>query len=449
MKKIDFMKLKTPKEGDRLLERLAGDGFEAYYVGGCVRDLILGVEPKDWDICTDATPEEMKRSFSGYKTIDTGIKHGTLTVILDQLPFEVTTYRIDGRYSDHRRPDFVAFSGSLADDLSRRDFTVNAMAFHPAEGLVDLFAGRRDLEQGILRCVGKPVERFEEDALRIMRALRFASRLDFQIEEDTGKALLGCGHLLDRIAVERIRAELDQFLCGPGVRRLAGAYRDVMGQIIPEVRPMFDLDQENPYHAYDVWEHTLRVVENSPKSSVSRLAALFHDMGKPAVKTVDEEGRGHFYGHEKVSLEVARRVMDRLKYDNATREKVLTLVQYHGIVFQPTDKYARKLLRRLGEENLFLLIGQSLADVKSQHPDCVARRVDRIEAFRHAVESVLAKAQCFSLKDLAVKGDDLLRLGIPQGEEVGRCLNILLERVIEGEVKNQREDLLALIEKRR
>lgn len=442
-------KYKTPAQGDILLKVLEDAGYEAYYVGGCVRDLILDVAPKDWDICTDATPSQMQDVFGHYKTVETGIKHGTLTVIIQHVPFEVTTYRIDGEYSDFRRPDRVVFSRKLEDDLSRRDFTINAMAYHPFKGMVDCFGGREDLSAGIIRCVGEPQERLGEDALRILRALRFASRLGFVMEEKTGEALVAYRHLLGKIAVERIREELNGILCGQGVRRIMDEYRAVIGEIIPEVVPMFDLDQENPFHAYSVWEHTLRVIENSPPNPVSRLTAFFHDMGKPQVKTVDPEGQGHFYGHEKTSLELAGQVMNRLKYDNATKEKVLMLVQYHGIVFQPTEKYARKLLRRMGEEVLFLLIEQSLADVRSQHPRNVCHRVERIEAFRCAVLTVLESEQCFSLKDLAVKGDDLIAHGIPQGVEVGKWLNLLLERVIEGEAENQRDALLDIIDKRR
>ncbi len=449
MEEMIRRKYKTPDQGDILLKALEDAGYEAYYVGGCVRDLILDVAPKDWDICTDATPSQMQDVFGHYKTVETGIKHGTLTVIIQDVPFEVTTYRIDGEYSDFRRPDRVVFSRKLEDDLSRRDFTINAMAYHPLKGMVDCFGGREDLSAGIIRCVGEPQKRLGEDALRILRALRFASRLGFVMEEKTGEALVAYRHLLGKIAVERIREELNGILCGQGVRGIMDEYRAVIGEIIPEAVPMFDLDQENPFHAYSVWEHTLRVIENSPANPVSRLTAFFHDMGKPQVKTVDPEGQGHFYGHEKTSLELAGQVMNRLKYDNATKEKILMLVQYHGIVFQPTEKYARKLLRRMGEEVLFLLIEQSLADVRSQHPRNVSHRVERIEAFRCAVLNVLESEQCFSLKDLAVKGDDLIAHGIPQGVEVGKWLNLLLERVIEGEAENQRDALLDIIDKRR
>lgn len=444
--KRNLIETKTPREGDILLQTLKNAGFEAYYVGGCVRDMILGAEPKDWDICTDATPSEMKECFSRYRTVDTGLKHGTLTVLVEEVPFEVTTYRIDGEYSDYRRPDRVEFSRKLEDDLSRRDFTINAMAYHPRGKLVDRFGGREDLSAGVIRCVGEPQVRFGEDALRIMRALRFASRFDFEVEEQTREGIFARVHLLEKIAVERIRVEFDGFLQGAGVRRIGEEYRNIIGQIIPEVIPMFDLDQKNPYHAYDVWEHTLRVVENSPSNRVSRLTAFFHDIGKPSTKMVDPDGWGHFYGHEKISVELAHQVMNRLKYDNTTKENVLTLVQYHGIVFHPTEKYARKLLRRWGEDLLFLLIEQSLADVKAQHSRYTPERVERIEAFRRAVDVVLEKSQCFALKDLAVNGNDLLRMGIPQGKEIGKYLDILLERVIEGDVKNEKCALLAAVE---
>ncbi|MCQ4635747.1 HD domain-containing protein [Anaerovorax odorimutans] len=432
----------VPREAAYLINRLTACGYEAFAVGGCVRDSLLGKTPNDWDICTSALPDDMKQCFSGLPVIETGIKHGTLTVVLEHRPFEITTYRIDGEYRDGRHPEQVRFTSDLQADLSRRDFTINAMAYHPGTGLVDPFGGLQDLQAGIIRCVGDAPRRFEEDALRIMRGIRFAAQLGFDIEGKTAGALLDSRELLDRISSERIRTEFDKLLCGSGAMDVLAGYRDIVAQIIPEARPMFDLDQQNDYHIYTVWDHTLHVIDQIKNTPELKLCAFFHDIGKPEMMTVTEDGWGHFYRHELASERIADTVLARLKYDNRTRETVTSVVRNHSIVFRPSAKQARKLLHKLGEEKLRLLIQLEYADVKSQNPIYTESRVSTIGAFSQKVDEVLASENCFSLRDLAIGGRDLLDLGAAQGPEIGKILNTLLDMVMEDELPNQRDALL-------
>lgn len=433
--------IRLPEKAALLISQLESHGHEAFIVGGCVRDGLLGRAPNDWDICTSASPEEMKRCFSNLRIIETGVKHGTLTVLAEGEPFEITTYRIDGEYSDSRHPDQVLFTSDLREDLSRRDFTINAMAWHPQTGLVDPFGGARDLKRGSIRCVGKPEKRFREDALRIMRAVRFAGQLGFRVDAETERALYQCCPLLDKIAAERTRMELDKLLCGAAAEKALRDYREIIAHFIPEIRPMFGLDQKNRHHIYTVWEHTLRAVSQIPDKPLLRLCAFFHDIGKPGSMTVDEDGCGHFYQHEILSEGLTEQAMKRLKYDNDTRETVLAVIRSHSIVFRPDRKQARKLLGKLGEERLRLLIELELADVKSQNPLYREERVANISAFREKMEEALAEEQCFSLRHLAINGKDLLCLGIPQGPEIGRILNVLLEQVVEEALPNEPDAL--------
>lgn len=431
-----------PENAARLLHRLASCGHEAFIVGGCVRDRLMGRTPSDWDICTNALPEEIKQCFADLPVIETGIKHGTLTVLAGHQPYEITTYRIDGDYQDGRHPLQVKFTSRLTDDLARRDFTINAMAYSPKSGLIDPFDGRNDLQNKVLRCVGNAEKRLTEDALRIMRGIRFASQLEFSIEEKTKKALMGHRQQLSRISSERIRVEFDKLLCGPGAMAVLAEYREIIAQIIPEARPMFDLDQKNSFHIYTVWDHTLHVIDQIKNTPVLKLCAFFHDIGKPPAMTVTEEGWGHFYKHEHFSREIASSVMKRLKYDNRTREIVTTVVGSHGIVFGPSTKQARRLLGRLGEENLRRLIELEYADVKSQNPIYTKERVHRIRSFSETVDAVLAAEACFSLRDLQVGGGELLALGVPQGPLIGHILKELLELVIEDKLANEKQALL-------
>lgn len=434
-----------PEQVARLISRLEEYGHEAFIVGGCVRDSLMRRKPNDWDICTSARPEEMLTCFQDFRVLETGLKHGTLTVLVDGQPFEITTYRIDGNYSDGRHPDQVLFTADLTKDLSRRDFTINAMAWHPSRGLIDPFSGAGDLKQGCIRCVGEAKRRFQEDALRIMRAVRFSSQLGFEIEEKTENAMSACLPLLENVSAERLRVEFDKLLCGPAAGKTLNSYPQVIAALIPEIRPMFGLGQRTRHHIYTVWEHTVHAVSNIRPVPALRLCAFFHDIGKPKKMTVDEDGCGHFYKHELLSEAIADRVLLRLKYDNWTREIVTEIIRNHSIVFCPTPKQARRLLAKLGEEKLRMLIDLEIADVKSQNPLYCEERLSNIFSFEKTVEQVLAAKECFSLRSLAIGGRELLELGIPQGPRVGEILNLLLQEVMNETLSNEREALIAAV----
>ena len=444
--------LTLPAPVAELLGRLKQAGFSAYAVGGCVRDSLLGLEPHDWDICTSALPEQMQAVFCDYRTVETGLKHGTLTVVMEHVPYEVTTFRIDGDYTDHRHPDTVLFVDDLTRDLARRDFTVNAMAWSPENGLQDPFGGREDLSAKIIRCVGEPGQRFDEDALRILRALRFASVYDFEIEASTDYALRKMAPDLKRIAGERIREELLKLLCGKAAGRILRAYPEVLAQIIPEIRPMIGYDQQNHHHSYDLWEHTVRGIEGVPADPVLRLTMLLHDTGKPAVRTTDEKGEGHYKGHPKVSEEIARRTAEALHLDNAFRERLCTLVRHHDTPLRTESGEVNAdrsfLLRRLnkfGEENLRTLFLIHRSDRIATGYTTAEREDLRLKERMDALDALLAEQPCFTLKDLAVNGRDLTAMGL-KGKAVGEALQQLLEAVMDGEVANEKETLLKRIQ---
>ena len=438
------MDIKVPENAVKIIRILEEAGFEAYVVGGCVRDAVLGREPEDWDITTSARPDEMMRAFeeaginagargrkgapageAPMKIVPTGLKHGTVTVVFDVCSkpaedeegaaevtghehesYEVTAYRIDGEYKDARHPETVTFVRELREDLARRDFTVNAMAYSKRDGLIDPFNGMKDLERGLLRCVGDPEERFSEDALRILRCVRFASQLGFVIEEETARAMYEKLPLLDKVSPERVRVEFGKLLMGKGAEKVLEEHREVIAQFIPETRAMFDLDQENPFHLYDVWMHTVHAVGAAGRSAdghsvtgcrdrVLALAAFFHDIGKPPCKIVDR-GWGHFYHHEHVGADMTDEIMRRLRYDNETRKTVVMLIKKHGTVFNPDGKQPRRLLAKLGAEDLGRLIALERADVSAQHPDYVEERLANIDEFEKRVEEAAAGEECFS-----------------------------------------------------
>lgn len=435
------MNIELPQGAAFALERLESKGFEAWVVGGCVRDSLLDRHPGDWDITTSALPEETLACFADCRVIETGLRHGTVTVLYEGEPLEITTYRVDGSYADGRHPDSVTFSRTLTDDLSRRDFTVNAMAYHPERGTVDLFGGKEDLARRQIRTVGDAETRFREDGLRILRALRFASVLDFSIEENTAKAIHACRHLLERIAAERIREELNKLICGKGAVEILREFSDVITFVIPELAPTVGFDQNSRYHCYDVWEHTLHALANARSNELNvRLGILLHDIGKPHVYTEDHKG-GHFPGHAEVGVELTDQLMRRLRYDNATRELMLKLVKYHDVPLQAEKKHIKRAILRFGVEGL-----RSLLEI--QRCDRVAHAPGHREmpAFYKEIppllEEILQEDACLSLKTLAVKGNDLIALGYRPGRELGECLNRLLNAVIDGELPNDREALL-------
>ena len=425
-----------------VLQRLHENGYQAYVVGGCVRDTLLGREPKDWDICTDALPEAMQRVFRDQHVIETGLKHGTLTVMVDHEPYETTTFRVDGEYTDHRHPDEVRFVTDVVDDLSRRDFTVNAMAWSPQTGVVDAFSGQEDLKAGIIRCVGEPEKRFGEDALRIMRALRFASVYGFEIEEKTAQAIHDMKESLTGVAAERIRVELAKLLCGQGAGMILREYSDVIFTILPQLAPMAGFDQCTPYHAYDVWEHTIRAVESAPASETLRLTMLLHDAGKPESFTMDENGVGHAWGHQKASCRIAEEALAYLKTDNTTRDRVLLLVECHDWPLSTERTLLKRRLNKFGEEALYQLIDVQRADNLGKGTLPVAEVEGRFAEIREALTALIAEQPCVTLRDMAVGGRELMAAGIASGKALGETLNWLLGEVLNERLPNEREALL-------
>lgn len=424
------------------ISRLENAGFEAVAVGGCVRDLLSGNTPHDYDITTAATPEEIRRVFANERQIDTGLQHGTVTVLLDDTPLEITTYRKDGTYSDGRHPDSVVFSHSLSDDLSRRDFTVNAMAFHPTRGLTDLFGGQADLQAGILRCVGEPRVRFAEDALRVLRGLRFASQHGLQIEENTAAAMRDAKDTLSPVSAERIYAEMTAFLCGKDVTRVLLQFPEIVCAVLPELSETVGFSQNNRHHIYTVYEHIARVVGMVSPTPALRWAALLHDCGKPACLTVDDAGEFHFSGHPKVSAKRTEEALTRLRADNRTKEAAIQLVELHDLRTPATEKAVKRLLSRVGSERFFELRDIANADLCAQNPAFFSEGKIREDAVRDLAQKLIDEQACFTLSDLAVTGNDLIAAGIPAGKEIGVTLSRLLDLVIDGECENEKEALL-------
>ena len=434
-----------PPGAARVLQTLSAAGYEAYLVGGCVRDLLRGVPPHDWDICTSARPEETEACFAGKRIIETGLKHGTVTVLEDGEPYEITTYRTEGPYSDSRRPDFVRFVPDLREDLARRDFTMNAIALGLDGALRDPFGGTNDIRAGRIRCVGEPAHRFREDGLRVMRALRFAAVFGYGIEEATARAVHENRAMLERVAAERINAELCRLLTGQGAGDVLRQYPDVLCVFWPELGPLVTLEQHNPWHCWGGWEHTVRAVEAAPANVVLRLSMLLHDIGKPRCKTTDGAGIDHFYGHPAAGAELARQMLRALKFDNATRKRVVTLVEHHDVQLPAGIQGVRRWLGRLGPETFFQLLEVKRADSLGQNPEKAQGRLTELDGIKALAERILTEQQCFSLKDLAVDGRDVIAAGITPGPEVGRILKDLLERVLSGETPNERDALLTLI----
>ena len=435
------MTMDMPKNVDTAINLLQLAGFEAYAVGGCVRDSLLGKTPNDWDITTSAKPEDMKSVFADFHCIDTGIKHGTVTVVIDGEPLEITTFRLDGEYEDNRHPKSVTFTSNLGADLGRRDFTVNAMAYSKKTGTVDLFGGQNDLKNGIIRCVGDPDRRFKEDALRILRALRFASALDFEIEEKTAQSLLKNRALLGNISEERIAKELLKLVCGKGAKRILTDFAPVLFEILPELQPMYKNSHDNPHHCYDIYEHTLIAVESIDPEPTLRFAMLLHDCGKPAVKKFDENGVAHFYGHQRISAEISAQILARLKVSNKFRDEILFLVSNHDRweLYENTEKMPR-YLSKFGLDGVLKLLKVMRADVLAQSPE-YRYRLDKIADAEEIAKNLAAQKPCLSLRELQINGRTLMDIGIPQGRKLGAVLAQLLDEVIDGVTKNTQEAL--------
>ncbi|MFA9466909.1 MAG: HD domain-containing protein [Velocimicrobium sp.] len=429
------MKIQLPKKVNLIINRLMSNGYDAYAVGGCVRDSVLGRIPDDWDITTSAKPKEVKELFE--RTIDTGIAHGTVTVMLDHDGFEVTTYRIDGEYEDSRHPKSVEFTGDLLEDLRRRDFTVNAMAYNDEIGLVDAFQGMQDLNNKIIRCVGVAEERFGEDALRILRAIRFSAQLDFQIESNTKKAIQNLAGNLDYISLERIQVELVKLLVSNHPTRLRVAYETgVTKAILPEFDQLMTCEQNNQHHIYTVGEHTLRAINYIESSKVLRLTMLFHDIGKPYTNTRDENGVDHFYGHDELGVKMTSIILKRLRFDNDTMNRVGLLVKYHDLNIESNKKSVRRAMNKIGEEHFHDLLKVKKADALAQSMYMREEKLNNIEVVEKLFHEIKQDNECVSLKELAITGKDLLANGIEPGIKIGIILNKLLEEVLENPERN-------------
>ena len=439
----------VPDSAMRVISVLEQAGYEAWCVGGFVRDSLLGRPVSDVDIATSALWEEAESICldAGMHVHHTGTKHGTVTVVCDGDAYEVTTFRIDGSYSDARHPDSVLFVRSLDEDLARRDFTINAMAYHPKRGLRDPFGGFNDASQGVIRTVGDPSKRFQEDALRILRAARFSSQLGFPIEADTYSAMLAGKSQLSKVSSERITAELQKLILGKDACRALLSTVDVLSAVLPELVAMKGFDQCTPYHSYDVLEHTARAVAGTPPYPLVRWAALFHDMGKPGAFFKESTGRGHFYGHAKLSVVLARGIMKRLSFSPTFKERVLILVERHDEVYEPTPKAVRRALVRVGGDvELFrALCDLKKGDASAQAPAYAAERMEKADELRRVLEDILTAKEAFSLKHLKINGRDAMEAGIPQGPAIGAALKAALDAVVDERVPNDRKALLAFL----
>ncbi len=435
------MEIRLPEKVHKIIETLMAAGCEAYAVGGCIRDSVLGRTPNDWDITTSAKPEKIKQLFS--RTIDTGIKHGTVTVMMDREGFEVTTYRIDGEYEDGRHPKEVTFTADLEEDLKRRDFTINAMAYNEQTGLVDLYGGLQDIDRGMIRCVGEARERFTEDALRMLRAVRFSAQLGYQIERDTKKAIQELSPSLRRISAERIQAELVKLVVSDHPDYLRTAYETgITAQFLPEFDLCMETKQNNPHHCYHVGEHILHSMMQVEPDKILRLGMLFHDIGKPQTLTVDAEGITHNKRHAEVGEQMTMQILRRLKFDNDTIRKVTKIVRFHDQEVGASPGAVRRAVNRTGEDIFRMLFSVKRADILAQSDYLRKEKLEKLTYIQALYEEICQKHECMNLKDLAVTGTDLIALGIPPGKEIGRILNQLLEIVLEDPGRNTKEELL-------
>lgn len=438
---MNILNIEIPIWVKKAMDKLNESGYEAYVVGGCLRDSLLGKEPDDWDIATSATPAEVKDLFKDYHQLDTGLKHGTVMVIMDKRPIEITTYRIEDGYSDGRRPDRVIFTRDIIEDLARRDYTINALAMGHGQ-ILDPFGGRKDLNNQLIRCVGNPRERFTEDALRILRGIRFAAVLGFEVEEETKGAMLDLKALLQNISMERITAEFAKTLLGLKVRDTLIEFKDIVLYLLPEARDMVGFDQQTKYHIYDVYDHSLRAVESIDREIVLRTTMFFHDIGKPRTFFVDQKDVGHFYGHAEISAEMTRKILKRMRFSNGHINEITQLIRYHDREMGLTSKSVRRLLSKLGETQYRRLLKVKRADAMAKNPVYLKDKLEKLDAIEEILEKVLKEEPCIALKDLAIDGRDLMKLGLTQGKEIGRILNKLLDMVINEELDNKREDLL-------
>ncbi|WP_072913433.1 CCA tRNA nucleotidyltransferase [Pseudobutyrivibrio xylanivorans] len=438
------MNMNLPADVQNIISVLESNGHEAYAVGGCVRDCILGKVPHDWDITTSALPEQVKALFE--RTFDTGIEHGTVTVLMHGVGYEVTTYRVDGKYEDGRHPKEVTFTASLEEDLKRRDFTINAMAYNDIRGLVDLFGGEEDLEAGIIRAVGNPTERFTEDALRMLRALRFSAQLGFEIEQGTYDAIKTLAPTLGKISAERIQVEMVKLVTSAHPERIRDVYATGLTKIFfPEFDDMMECQQVNKHHMYSVGEHTIVSMGLAPDDKVIRLTMMLHDIAKPVCKTTDENGQNHFKMHPVKGAEMARTVLRRLKFDNDTTDKVCNLVKNHDDRPEINPRNVRRMIIRVGQENFNDLLAVKRADCLAQSMYHREEKLSYIDELEKVFNEVVAAGDCLRIKDLQINGKDLIAMGVPQGQRIGAVLSTIFDAVVENPELNQRETLLNMV----
>lgn len=437
------IQIKIPEKVKFILDNLSAHGYEAYAVGGCIRDSLMGRQPEDWDITTSAKPLQVKELFA--RTVDTGLQHGTVTVLLGKEGFEITTYRIDGEYTDHRHPKEVIFTPDVLEDLKRRDFTINAMAYNETEGLIDAFGGIEDLHKGLIRCVGNPFSRFQEDALRMLRAVRFAAQLDFTVAPQTKAAIRELVENLDKISAERIRTELVKLLVSPHPERMRDVYTlGITKVVFPEFDQMMQTAQNHMHHCYSVGEHAIHSMEYVPPDKVLRLTMLLHDIAKPSCKTTDSDGIDHFYGHPKKGEELARQIMQRLKLDGNTIRRVCALVRWHDENPPLEEVRVRKTVQKIGLEQYPAIFAVKRADIMAQSDFKREEKLAYVDAYEIMYEKIIAQGHCLQLKQLAVTGRDILKLGAKQGKQVGDILHMLFAEVLEEPAKNERVYLLKL-----
>jgi len=435
------MRIEIPDNARKILNTIHDAGFEAYVVGGCVRDSILKRTPGDWDITTSAKPQQIKKLFK--RTIDTGIEHGTVTVMMGHEGYEVTTYRIDGEYADNRHPKEVTFTASLTEDMQRRDFTINAMAYNDEEGLIDRFGGLEDIEKKVIRCVGNPNERFGEDALRIMRAIRFSAQLGYEIDKETKEAIKELAPTLSKISAERIQVELIKLLVSDHPDKLIDAYNlGITKVILPEFDTCMETEQNTIHHAYSVGEHIVKSIENIEATKLLRITMLFHDIGKPQAHTKDDKGTSHFYGHEALSAEMSQQIMKRLKFDRDTMDRAANLIKYHDMRFEITPYKVRKSIYKVGEKDYPLIFKVKKADTLAQSNYKREEKLAWINELEKQYHEIIENGDCLSLKAMAVNGKDLMNLGIAPGKQIGDTLNNMLKDVLKNPEHNTKDYLL-------
>lgn len=430
-----------PKKCKFIFEKLENRGYECFAVGGCVRDAIMGVEPADWDFTTNAQPDEILDCFDDYTTVDIGKRFGTICVVSEGESYEITTYRNDGEYSDSRHPDSVQFSEAIEEDLARRDFTINSIAYSEERGFIDPYGGKEDIENKIIRCTGEADLRFQEDALRILRAIRFSSRLGFSIEPSTASAIHAKKDRLSYVHPQRIRKELLGILMGSSPVTVLREFRDALSVVIPEIEPMFDLAQNNPHHVYDVWMHTLHALDVAPKDEIIRLAVFFHDIGKPHAKTTDDKGIDHFKKHPYISEKITRSVLTSFGFSSKTVSDVCKLVRFHDERFRGLTPDIKRVLGEIDVDLFQKLLQVSRADMLAQSDYQREEKLSHHRNVEAEFRRIMEAGECYSLSQLEIKGTDLLNMGFT-GEAVGHALDVLLKSVIKGRTENDRDALM-------